>query len=752
MRKLTALLLIVTLLVAVLPMTGLAAPTAAGGYGHSGKFLAPIDAPDPSAIPIYTAADLDNVRNNLSGSYVLMNDIDLLTWGEWEPIGYEYYGYDSPFTGTFDGQGYEIKNLTITSGTYGYEFVGLFGYAYEANIKNLGLDGTNINIPSDSFEYGYTVGGICGYFEGIIGDFYDDFNNVSNVNACISNCYNTGDIFSEGYDGYGITGGICGMSYYAIVSDCYNSGNITSVVGFTTGGICGESFSFIFNCNNSGNISGIGIYGAGGICGVGAGYGDIIFIFDCYNSGDISGGSSAGGICAATWSSISSCYNIGNISGYDFVGGISGQIAYALFTNISFCYNTGNIALSDSNNWEASAGGICGQFTSDGSISQCYNTGNISASSLYGVFAGGISGSGQCLADTSNCFNTGDVFASALDGDAFAGGIRGENNHSISNCYSTGSITSTTDYEYAYAYAGGIQGGYISNCVVLCGSINAANTANPGSIFSNLVGHDDIYGTNKAGNKALNYIPGNAIDDSDGRINSTQAQAQATYEGLGWDFEGVWKMVPGFDYPQLRWDVLTIAAGNAEFDPDDPEIIVPISFKASKGSFITNGISFTVNYDSAKLAYSRYEFVLPSAGFVYVVPSSGAITISIVSPGVDLGSLDDFKLVFNLAGGHKPVSDDVTDIEISFGSGQGLVLPGGISRENVRLIDGSVIFYNLLLGDINGDRIITLEDADLLMQMVVGVIPFTQRANLVGDVNGDGVIDLIDVVLIMGWA
>jgi len=38
-------------------------------------------------VGIYTAQDLDNMRNNLTGKYVLMNDIDLADWGNWEPIG-----------------------------------------------------------------------------------------------------------------------------------------------------------------------------------------------------------------------------------------------------------------------------------------------------------------------------------------------------------------------------------------------------------------------------------------------------------------------------------------------------------------------------------------------------------------------------------------------------------------------------------------------------------------------------------------
>jgi hypothetical protein len=35
--------------------------------------------------PIYTAEDLDNIRENLSDKYILMNDIDLSSWGDWTP-------------------------------------------------------------------------------------------------------------------------------------------------------------------------------------------------------------------------------------------------------------------------------------------------------------------------------------------------------------------------------------------------------------------------------------------------------------------------------------------------------------------------------------------------------------------------------------------------------------------------------------------------------------------------------------------
>jgi len=54
-----------------------------------------------------------------------------------------------------------------------------------------------------------------------------------------------------------------------------------------------------------------------------------------------------------------------------------------------------------------------------------------------------------------------------------------------------------------------------------------------------------------------------------------------------------------------------------------------------------------------------------------------------------------------------------------------------------------------IMGDIDGDGKITPEDAMLLLQMYVGLIPWTSRALLLGDINGDGIIDPTDAALIL---
>ena len=461
----------ISLFLAIALLLGIFPGTALTRAEEPSKFLAAIGAPNPNAIKIYTAQDLDNVRKNLSGSYVLMNDIDLAGYsgGQWEPIGgffwdsfdedmYDYDDtYDFAFTGNFDGQGHIIKNMKITGNKY--LFNGLFGIMYGASVKNLGMENTNISIlhktasPDDDFSNPFFYSGaICG-----LGD--DD--------SSFSNCYNTGNISSvinSGYMSYSIIGGICAIS--------------------------GEDSSITY-CYNTANIS-------------------------ASSSSDNYSSSGAGGICAASYGPISNCYNTGNIS----------------------ASSTGD---------DSFAGGICAY--NDSAISNCYNTGNITSA-------------------TSN----GD--------DSFTGGISGESYGYISNCYSAGSISSASSDGYD-SYAGGICGSAwgwyddddasITNCVVLANRISAASKSGSSEIISYLIGYSEDEDSLKYNNLALSGISGNAKNDADRLLSAAEVKNQATYTALGWDFDKVWQMVPGQDYPQLRRSSSAGISGTDDSEKDSAE-------------------------------------------------------------------------------------------------------------------------------------------------------------------------------------
>lgn len=70
-------------------------------------------------------------------NYMMQVDISLSS-DEWLPIGTK----DKPFTGSFNGNGFEISGLTMTDPQA--ELVGLFGYAEDAHLYNITLKDVDI--------------------------------------------------------------------------------------------------------------------------------------------------------------------------------------------------------------------------------------------------------------------------------------------------------------------------------------------------------------------------------------------------------------------------------------------------------------------------------------------------------------------------------------------------------------------------------------------------------------------------------
>lgn len=99
-----------------------------------------------------TPDDLDKVRYDMTGDYVLANDIDM-TGRNFVPFGIVNNTTAGKFTGTFDGQGHTIKGLKYDVSDKGE--VGLFSQTDKATIKNL-------IIEDAYFKGNANVGGIVG--------------------------------------------------------------------------------------------------------------------------------------------------------------------------------------------------------------------------------------------------------------------------------------------------------------------------------------------------------------------------------------------------------------------------------------------------------------------------------------------------------------------------------------------------------------------------------------------------------------
>ncbi len=109
----------------------------------------------------YLASAVNDGRLPYALHFKLMSDIDL-GGHQWTPIGCGHTDgwdfsadYGNYFTGTFDGNGHVIYNLTQTQTSYGR--TGLFTLVYNATIKNLAL--VNVNISITNYAHTYTVAG-----------------------------------------------------------------------------------------------------------------------------------------------------------------------------------------------------------------------------------------------------------------------------------------------------------------------------------------------------------------------------------------------------------------------------------------------------------------------------------------------------------------------------------------------------------------------------------------------------------------
>ena len=173
------------------------------------------------------------------GAYaVLTADIDLNN-EPWTPIGPDR---DSAYTGTFDGQGHTVKNLSVTVNVQPGR-AGLFGCVKDGTIRKLTVAGS----VSCTANQGW-CGGIAGYA----------------MDETIENCASLCTVSCTGIDAR--VGGIVGLVDYnsctLIIRDCYNIGNITgngNTGSSDTGGICGFYMGGkISNCYNVGEITGSG--------------------------------------------------------------------------------------------------------------------------------------------------------------------------------------------------------------------------------------------------------------------------------------------------------------------------------------------------------------------------------------------------------------------------------------------------------------------------------------------------------------
>lgn len=287
-------------------------------------------------VPISTIEELYNIRKNLNGNYILVNDIDFTAatakggdWdfmgNGWNPIGSEDVYGNSAFSGEFEGNGHRITGLRIDvtalpNGTTDV-YLGLFANV-SGSVRNLIVEGI-IRCSCDKNTY---VGSIAGISSGVIEN-------------CKNQAYLTAAATVGKTSGY--VGGFAGAAVEnATFVNCANLADIES------------------NGSNFSDSHENGAHYAGGILGKGV---STVVINRCYNTGSIL--ASAKGY--SNWGT--------TYPGFGYAAGICEA------AQITDCYNAGIIATKAYFKGEVYAYGIGGEAT------RCYNTGMVSGDSRYGI-------------------------------------------------------------------------------------------------------------------------------------------------------------------------------------------------------------------------------------------------------------------------------------------------------------------------------------------------------------------------------
>lgn len=253
-----------------------------------------------------TGADLQGMSGNLSGHYALGGDIDASATASWNsgkgftPIG----SYSPAFTGTFDGLGHSIENLTINRTV---SYTGLIG--------NVGTTGVvqNVGLAGGSVTGGQSTGALVGANGGTVNNSY--------ATTPVTGSYNVG--------------GLVGVNYGAI-KNSHATGAVSNS-SYSTGGLVGTNGSY--TNNSTASISNSYATGAvtstaadvGGL--VGGGYGSIA---NSYATGSAASTGSnraqVGGLIGALTGPVSDSYATGLVSGSYNIGGLVGQV-YSIGAN-----------------------------------------------------------------------------------------------------------------------------------------------------------------------------------------------------------------------------------------------------------------------------------------------------------------------------------------------------------------------------------------------------------------------------------
>jgi hypothetical protein len=268
-------------------------------------------------------AYLSSISTDWGSSFALGADLDMSAFGPSDVVPFTSIGTaTTPFSGTFDGQGHTIANVTIDLPSQ--DNVGFFGMVSgsTALIERLTLSQLNITGQDNT-------GGLAGQVS------------AATILACSTSGVVNGDAAVGGLVGNINEATIVSSSASsAAVSGAKLSSNPSDGIGGLIGDIDYNGGGEIFASYATGTVLSSGV--AGGLVG---GIGNAAEIWDCYATGDVTAGAGAGGGLIGDFITggalIGNSFCTGNVSGNTGSGAFSAA-AYAqtLVNDSYYIYST----------------------------------------------------------------------------------------------------------------------------------------------------------------------------------------------------------------------------------------------------------------------------------------------------------------------------------------------------------------------------------------------------------------------------
>ena len=255
-----------------------------------------------------TGTDLQGIDGALTSNFALGANIDASAASTWNSgAGFSPLGIANQYTGTFDGLGHVVSNLSINrSGTSN---VGLFGVANSATFRNVGV--INSSIRGQTY-----VGALVG----------------NSFAGTYANTYSSGTV-----NGFSWVGGLVGLGNGTTMTTSYSTANVTGSSQLV-GGLFGQArfFGTITDSYATGTVSASGATYVGGLTGQAR----FVTLTNTYATGNVTGGYGTGGLVGILdGATINSSYSTGAVSGSFGVGGLVGTLSGTTAVNTSY-WNT----------------------------------------------------------------------------------------------------------------------------------------------------------------------------------------------------------------------------------------------------------------------------------------------------------------------------------------------------------------------------------------------------------------------------